>query len=207
MTGEDLIRQRFGESADVKRALQAGEHVAFTARAADLIADRLRAGGKVLFCGNGGSAADATHLAAELVGRFYVDRAPLPALSLSDNASAVTCIANDYDFDEVFARQVRAHGRARDVLVALTTSGSSPNVLAAVAAAREVGLDVIALTGAAGDELAAASDLCLRAPSTDTPRIQEAHMLVGHTVCELVELSLFGSTPPASAPPSRRAGP
>lgn len=192
MTGEDLIRQRFGESADVKRALQAGEHVAFTARAADLIADRLRAGGKVLFCGNGGSAADATHLAAELVGRFYVDRAPLPALSLSDNASAVTCIANDYDFDEVFARQVRAHGRAGDVLVALTTSGSSPNVLAAVAAAREVGLDVIALTGAAGDELAAASDLCLRAPSTDTPRIQEAHMLVGHTVCELVEAELYG---------------
>ena len=193
MTGEDLIRRRFAEALDVKRALQAPEHVAFTARAAELLAGALRAGGKAIFCGNGGSAADATHLAAELVGRFYLERAPLAALSLSDNASAMTCVANDYAFDEVFARQVRAHGRAGDVLVALSTSGSSPNVLAAVAAAREAGLAVVGLTGADGDDLAAAADLCLRAPSTDTPRIQEAHMLVGHTVCELVEAALFAS--------------
>jgi len=157
--------------------------------------------------GNGGSAADATHLAAELVGRFYVDRGALPALSLSDNASALTCIANDYDFGEVFARQVRAHGREGDVLVAISTSGGSPNVLAAVAAARELGLHVIGLTGEEGGELADAADLCLRAPSADTPRIQEAHMVVGHTLCELVELSLFGSTAPASVPTSRPAGP
>jgi D-sedoheptulose 7-phosphate isomerase len=197
MRSDELILRRFAEAADVKRALQAPEHVAFTERAAALLTDRLRAGGKVLLCGNGGSAADATHIAAELVGRFQVDRGPLPALSLSDNTSALTCIANDYDFDEVFARQVRAHGREGDVLMAYSTSGSSPNVLAAVAAAREMGMHVIGFTGEHGDDLAAAADLCLRAPSSDTPRVQEAHMLVGHTLCELVELGLFGSGAPA----------
>ena len=194
MHDEDLIRGRFEEALEVKRALLAGEHVAFTAAAAAAIADALRDDGKVLFCGNGGSAADATHLAAELVGRFYVDRGPLPALSLSDNASALTCISNDFSFDEVFARQVRAHGREGDVLVAISTSGSSPNVLRAAEAARELGLTVIGLTSAGGDDLAAASDLCLRAPSTDTPRVQEAHMLVGHTICELVEQALFSAS-------------
>jgi D-sedoheptulose 7-phosphate isomerase len=199
MRSEDLIHRRFAEAAEVKRALQAPEHVDFTARAAALIGDRLRAGGQVLLCGNGGSAADATHIAAELVGRFYVDRGPLPALSLSDNASALTCISNDYDFTEVFARQVRGHGREGDVLMAYSTSGSSPNVLAAVAAAREVGMHVIGFTSAHGDDLAGAADLCLRAPSTDTPRVQEAHMLVSHTLCELVELELFGGAAPAGA--------
>jgi D-sedoheptulose 7-phosphate isomerase len=193
MDPDGLIRQRFADSAAVKRALAGDEHVAFTAALAGLIAERLRAGGKVLLCGNGGSAADATHLAAELVGRFHFDRPALAALSLSDNASAVTCIANDYDFDEVFARQVRAHGREGDVLIAISTSGGSPNVVRAVAAARELGLHTAAFTGADGGELADVCDLALRAPSDETPRIQEAHMLVGHTVCELVEAELFGS--------------
>jgi D-sedoheptulose 7-phosphate isomerase len=196
MGDEELIRTRFADAADVKASLQAPEHVAFTARAAALLTERLRAGGKVLLCGNGGSAADATHIAAELVGRFYVDRGPLPALSLSDNTSALTCISNDYDFGEVFARQVRAHGREGDVLIAYSTSGSSPNVLAAVAAARELRMQVIGFTGEGGGDLVAASDLCLRAPSGDTPRIQEAHMVVGHTLCELVEASLFAAQRP-----------
>ena len=196
MDDEELIRARFADAADVQAALQAPEHVAFTARAAALLCERLRAGGKVLLCGNGGSAADATHIAAELVGRFYVDRGPLPALSLSDNTSALTCISNDYDFGEVFARQVRAHGREGDVLIAYSTSGSSPNVLAAAAAARELRMQVIGFTGEGGGDLVAASDLCLRAPSGDTPRIQEAHMVVGHTLCELVEASLFAAQRP-----------
>jgi D-sedoheptulose 7-phosphate isomerase len=207
MDAEDLVRRRFAESIDVKRALADDEHVASTARAAELIAAALRAGGKVLLCGNGGSAADATHLAAELVGRFYVDRGPLPALSLSENASVVTCIANDYEFDEIYARQVRAHGRPGDVLVALSTSGGSPNVIAAVRAARELDMAVIGFTGRDECELAGGADVCLQAPSTDTPRVQECHMLVGHTICELVELSLFGPTARASAPASRPAGP
>ena len=193
MDHDDLIRRRFGEAAAVKQALQAPEHVAFTERCADLVADALRSGGRVLLCGNGGSAADATHLAAELVGRFYLERTPWAAISLSDNTSSMTCIANDYDFTEVFARQVRALGRPGDVLLAFSTSGGSPNVLEAVRAAREAGLTTIGLTGASGGELAEAADLCLRAPSDDTPRIQECHMLVGHTVCELVEVSLAGA--------------
>jgi D-sedoheptulose 7-phosphate isomerase len=193
MGDEDLIRDRFAASAAVKRALGADEHVRFTATLAGLLAERLRDGGQVLLCGNGGSAADASHIAAELVGRFRFDRPALPAIALGDNVPAVTCVANDYDFEEVFARGVRAQGRAGDVLVALSTSGSSPNVLRAVEAARELGLHTVGLTGASGGELAELADLCLRAPSDDVPRIQEAHMLVGHTVCELVEERLFGA--------------
>ena len=190
---DDLIRRRFTESAEVKRGLCEPEHVAFTARCAAVVAGALGAGGRVLLCGNGGSAADATHLAAELVGRFLLEREPLAAVSLSDNPSSLTCIANDYDFTQVFARQVRALGRPGDVLIAITTSGGSPNVLEAVRAARETGLTTVGMTGAGGGELAGLTDLCLRAPSDDTPRIQECHMLVGHTVCELVEQALFGA--------------
>jgi D-sedoheptulose 7-phosphate isomerase len=205
---EDIVRQRFAESADVKRRLAQGpDHVAFTVRCAELCAQSLREGGKLLLCGNGGSAADATHLAAELVGRFLFDRPALPALSLTDNASALTSIANDYDFEESLARQVRAQGRAGDVLLALSTSGTSANVVNAVDAARELGLHTVGFTCADGGELAPKVDLCLRAPSDETPRIQEVHMLVGHTVCELIEAELFAPTPPVSARSSRPAGP
>ena len=188
---DDLIRARFRASAEAKQALADGPGVAFTAAVAGLLAERLAAGSKALLCGNGGSAADATHLAAELVGRFQFDRPALPALSLSDNAAALTSISNDYDFEEVFARQVRAHGAAGDVLLAFTTSGGSPNVLRAVDAAHELGIHVAGFTGAAGGELAERCDLVLRAPSDVTARVQECHMLVGHTICELVEARLF----------------
>jgi D-sedoheptulose 7-phosphate isomerase len=158
--------------------------------AADLIADSLAGGGTLLVCGNGGSAADAQHIAAEFVGRFMKDRPPLSAVALNTNTSAVTAIGNDLGFDEVFARQVRAHGRTGDVLLAISTSGTSPNVLAAVAAAHESGLSVVGLTGGSGGALAGACDVCLTVPASSTPRIQEVHILLAHVLCGLVEDAL-----------------
>lgn len=191
MRPDDVIRGRLDESARVIQRLGDDEHLAFARRCAEVWSTALREGRTVLFCGNGGSAADATHLAAEFVGRFSTDRASLPALSLSDNTSAVTSIANDYSYAEVFARQVRGLGREGDVLVALSTSGTSANVLAAVQAASDGGLRTVGMTGEGGGALADACELCLRVPSGHTPRIQEATMLVAHTVCELVERELF----------------
>jgi D-sedoheptulose 7-phosphate isomerase len=158
--------------------------------AAGLIEKALRSGGKALFCGNGGSAADAQHLAAELLGRFLLERAPLPAMALTANSSAMTAIGNDYGFDNVFSRQVRGLGRAGDVLVGISTSGRSRNVAAAFSAAQEGGLVTIALTGAEGGPIAEAADVAIRAPATSTPRIQEMHITIGHTICELVERAL-----------------
>jgi D-sedoheptulose 7-phosphate isomerase len=147
--------------------------------------------GKVLFCGNGGSAADAQHLAAELSGRFYYDRAPLNAEALHVNTSFLTAVGNDYSFDEVYARMVYAAGKPGDILVALSTSGNSPNILKAAAAAREKGLIVVGMTGKSGGKLNPLCDLLLNIPSTDTPRIQESHITLGHIICELVESELF----------------
>jgi D-sedoheptulose 7-phosphate isomerase len=158
--------------------------------AADLIARAFAADGRLLVCGNGGSAADAQHIAAEFVGRYLKDRAPYSAVALSTNTSAITAIGNDYGFDEVFARQVRAHGRAGDVLLAISTSGTSPNVLAAVAAAREAGMKVIALSGRDGGTLIDDCDVCLVVPVDSTPRIQEMHILLAHVLCGLVEDAL-----------------
>jgi D-sedoheptulose 7-phosphate isomerase len=159
-------------------------------RAAQRIADALRSGGKVMFCGNGGSAADSQHLAAEFTGRFVDDRRPLAALALSTDSSALTCIANDYAFDQVFERQLRALGRAGDVLVAISTSGRSPNVLRAATAARELGLSVVGLLGRDGGTLKPLCDVPLVVPSDTTARIQEAHIFIGHTLCALVERTL-----------------
>jgi D-sedoheptulose 7-phosphate isomerase len=159
-------------------------------RAAGLIADAFASGGRLLACGNGGSAADAQHIAAEFVGRYMKERAPFSAIALHANTSALTAIGNDYGFDEVFARQVRAHGRAGDVLLAISTSGSSPNVLAAVAAAREVGMTVVGLAGSDGGTLAPMCDVCLTVAGAVTPRVQEAHILLAHVLCGLVEDAL-----------------
>jgi len=158
--------------------------------AADIIAHAFAEGGRLLVCGNGGSAADAQHIAAEFVGRYLKERAPYSAIALSTNTSALTAIGNDYGFDEVFARQVHAHGRPGDVLLAISTSGTSPNVLAAVAAAREVGMKVIALSGRDGGTLIDDCDMCLVVPVDSTPRIQETHILLAHVLCELVEDAL-----------------
>jgi D-sedoheptulose 7-phosphate isomerase len=159
-------------------------------RAAELLTGALRGGGKVLFCGNGGSAADAQHLAAELMGRFLRDRAPLAAVALTVDTSALTAIGNDYAFDEVFARQLRGLGRPGDALVAISTSGNSANVLKALAVAREAGIVTVGLTGASGGRMAGLCDLCIRVPATRTDRIQEMHIAVGHLICGLVEDAL-----------------
>jgi len=151
------------------------------------MAQCLRDGGKLMFCGNGGSAADSQHLAAEFTGRFLNDRRPLAALALSTDSSALTCIANDYAFDQVFERQVRALGRNGDVLVGISTSGNSANVLRAVRAARELGVATIGLLGRDGGQLARLCEMSVVVPSPITARIQEAHIFIGHNWCAMVE--------------------
>ncbi len=150
-----------------------------------------RNGGKVLFCGNGGSAADAQHLAAELSGRFYFDRPPLQAEALHVNSSFVTAVANDYGYQHVFSRMVEALGKKNDILVALSTSGNSENINFAIQKANELGMEVIGFTGADGGKMKNLCHLLLNVPSTDTPRIQESHILLGHILCEHVEKTLF----------------
>jgi len=160
------------------------------ARAATCMSDALRSGAKLMFCGNGGSAADSQHLASEFTGRFVDDRRPLAALALSTDSSALTCIANDYAFDQVFERQLRGLGRKGDVLVAISTSGRSANVLRAVQAAREGGIAVVGLLGRDGGALKPLCDVALVVPSDTTARIQEAHIFIGHTLCAMVEQAL-----------------
>lgn len=159
-------------------------------QAAVLAADTLANGGKLMFCGNGGSAADSQHLAAELTGRFIKDRKPLAAVALSTDTSALTCIGNDYAFDEVFARQVMGLGRAGDALIAISTSGNSRNVIRAVEEAKSLGIRVIGLCGRDGGALKAMCDVAIVVPSQVTARIQESHILIGHTLCGMVEESL-----------------
>jgi len=156
-------------------------------RVVTIIARSMAAGGALLVCGNGGSAADAQHIAAELTGRFFRDRKPLRALALHANTSSLTAIANDYGYDHVFAREVGAHGREGDVLLAISTSGNSLNILKAIDAAREKRMAVIGLSGESGGKMLDLCDVCLRVPSASTPRIQECHILIGHTICELLE--------------------
>lgn len=146
---------------------------------------------KVLFCGNGGSAADAQHLASELAGRFYLDRAPLFAEALSNNISFLTAIGNDHTFDTIFSRAVSAKGREGDALIALSTSGNSKNIIKAIQTAKEKNMLTIGLTGEGGGKMAGLCDYVIQIPSKDTPRIQEAHILIGHIICELVETALF----------------
>jgi D-sedoheptulose 7-phosphate isomerase len=159
-------------------------------RAAAMIAAALAAGRKLMLCGNGGSAADSQHLAAEFTGRFIKDRRPLAALALSTDTSALTCIANDFSFDEVFSRQVLGLGTAGDCLLAISTSGNSRNVLRAVEAARDLGVHTIGLLGRDGGQLAALCELAVIVPSKTTARIQEAHIMIGHTLCGMVEAAL-----------------
>jgi D-sedoheptulose 7-phosphate isomerase len=161
--------------------------------AARAVVAALQSGGKLLAMGNGGSAADAQHLVAELVGRYRADRRPYPALALTTDPSIVTALGNDYGFEEIFARQVRAHVRPGDVVVALSTSGNSENVRRGLLAARERGAATIALLGASGGRMGGLADVELRVPSEDTPRIQEAHITLLHVLCELIERELAGA--------------
>ena len=160
-------------------------------QAARMLIAAFRGDGKVLFCGNGGSAADAQHIAAELSGRFYTDRPPLFAEALHVNTSYLTAVANDYGYDDVYARMVQAAGRPGDVLVGLSTSGNSPNILKAIAAARQRSMGVLGFSGSGGGQMAAHCDVLLNVPSSDTPRIQEAHILLGHILCEIIEREMF----------------
>jgi|1186.fasta_scaffold65247_3 D-sedoheptulose 7-phosphate isomerase len=185
--------ERLAMHAAMVRAMQGDETVAAIAATAADLAARFAAGGTLLVFGNGGSAADAEHLAAEFTGRYLLDRAPLPALALAENTAAVTAIANDYGFDRVFARQVHAFGNGDGAAIALSTSGASENVLAGLRAARELGLLTIGVTGEGGAErMGALCDHLLTIPAVQTPQIQEGTMLLLHTICELVEHSLFG---------------
>jgi D-sedoheptulose 7-phosphate isomerase len=152
-----------------------------------LIANSFQKGNKLLLCGNGGSAADAQHLAAEFTGRFYTDRNPLPAEALHVNTSFLTAVANDYSYDVVFQRAVKAHGRPGDILMSLSTSGNSKNCILAMRQALEQNMNVIAFTGSSGGEMKHSCHFLINVPSTDTPRIQESHILIGHIICQLVE--------------------
>ncbi len=180
------VTAQVAESIRVKQAV-ADQLTPQILEAARAVSAALRRGNKLLLAGNGGSAADAQHIAAELVGRYLKERRALPAISLATDTSALTALTNDYGVEAVFRRQVEALGVAGDVLIAISTSGSSPNILAACDQAKKQGLIVIGLTGARGDKLKAKSDLCLMVPSTETPRIQESHITIGHILCSLVE--------------------
>jgi len=156
-----------------------------------LLIDCYLAGNKILIAGNGGSAADAQHIAAEFVSRFNFDRPGLPALALTTDTSILTAVGNDYGYEYLFRRQIEANGQAGDVFLGISTSGNSPNILQALQAARDKGMTTFGLTGETGGRMLALCDHCLCVPSTDTPRIQEAHILIGHTLCAMVELALF----------------
>lgn len=183
---KDAVIKAFEDSADVKRrfVMAHAERIVSVAR---LMGEAFRGGRKVLLFGNGGSATDASHIAAELVGRYQRERAPLPAMALATDMAALTCIANDFAYDQIFSRQVRAHGQKGDVAIAISTSGNSPNVLKGIEAARDCGLTTIGWTGGTGGRLAALVDHCFIVPSTVTARIQESHITLGHVLCELID--------------------
>lgn len=188
-----LIRRKIQETIDnLNKLLNDEGLVKIISEVAELIADSIRAGNKLMICGNGGSAADAQHIAGEFLCRFYKDREPMAAVALSTDTSILTSISNDYSYNEVFSRQVRGLGRSGDILLGISTSGSSANILQAFRAARAVDIKTILLTGGTEREIAAVSDVVIKAPSTDTPRIQEMHLLIEHIICEIVERDING---------------
>ena len=187
------IPQSIQQSIAAKQAiLDNPEFLNRIQQAADMIIASLRNGGKIHFCGNGGSAADAQHLAAELSGRFYFDRPPLNAEALHCNTSYLTAVGNDYGYDFIFSRLLRGTAKAGDVIVGISTSGNSKNILKAFELAKEMGVKIIAMTGETGGAMKDYADILLNVPSKDTPRIQESHILIGHIICELVETEIFG---------------
>lgn len=186
------IQQAIQDSIEVKQdILNSTEFVGKIQQAINLIVEAYKNGKKVLFCGNGGSAADAQHLAAELSGRFYYDRKPLYAEALHVNTSYLTAVANDYSYEDIFARILEAEGTEGDILVGISTSGNSSNVLKAFEVAKRKGMHTISFTGIGGGKMADKSDVLLAVPSKDTPRIQESHIMIGHIICEMVEKTLF----------------
>ena len=189
MDRESIVIKQIEESADLKRGLQA--QVGTLIEIADRIVQAFRNGNKVLLFGNGGSAADAQHIAGELAGKFYQDRDPLPALALTTNTSSLTAIANDYGFETVFARQLQGLTKKGDIVIGISTSGASLNVIRGIEEAKQQGATTVAFAGAGGT-LKDIADYVLSIPSNDVPRIQEAHITAGHIICYLVEQALFG---------------
>lgn len=188
----DKIKSIISASIDTKEKVLKDETIIKTvADCVDVIVTAFKNGNKVLFCGNGGSAADAQHLAAEFSGRFYKDRDALPAEALHCNTSYITAVANDYSYDVIYARLVKGTGVKGDVLIGLSTSGNSKNIMAAFEVAKEKGITTIGFTGESGGKMKALSDYLLNVPSRDTPRIQESHILLGHIICQLVEEKYF----------------
>jgi len=186
------IKVAIKNSIDLKNQILLNDTILSKIQTAiELIISSLKEGNRILFCGNGGSAADAQHLAAELSGRFYFDRAPLNSEALHCNTSYLTAVANDYGYDSVYSRMINGSGKKGDILIGLSTSGNSKNIINAFKVANSIGMHTIAFTGKTGGELANCSELLINIPSTDTPRIQEAHMMLGHIVCERVEHKLF----------------
>lgn len=186
------LKAAISESIETKKnILENDDLISDIEKCAALCIETFRNGGKVLFCGNGGSAADAQHLAAELSGRFYYDREPLYAEALSVNTSYITAVGNDYSYDVVFSRMVKAAGKKGDVLFGISTSGNSENVVKAIDQANQHGMKTIGFTGESGGKLQELSDVCIKVPSSNTPRIQESHILIGHIICEIVEETLF----------------
>ena len=187
----ESVIEAFETSADVKNEF-IRTHAERVVEVGQLLIRTFREGKKVMLFGNGGSATDASHIAAEFVGRYRRDRDPLPALALGTDMAALTSIANDYDFTDIFSRQVLAHGRKGDVAIAISTSGNSLNVIRGVEAAHDRGLVTVGWTGATGGKLTDLVDYCFRVPSSVTARIQECHITLGHVLCELIEERLFG---------------
>lgn len=190
----DIIESEFAKSQALLEAMTKSESLRIAIeRAAEISVSALRGGNKLLFAGNGGSAADAQHWAGELVSRFNFDRPGLPAVALTTDTSILTAIGNDYGYDYVFARQVEALARPGDVLFAISTSGKSKNILRAVDAAKQREVVVIGFTGQSGGDLAKVSDVCLQSPSDETPKIQEGHEILGHMICGLIEHEIFAN--------------
>jgi D-sedoheptulose 7-phosphate isomerase len=183
-----LVADRLRESIEVKRAILANDDSLELIHEAALACIRvLKSGGKIILFGNGGSAADAQHIAAELIGRYLRDRRALAAIALTTNASSLTAIANDYNYEEIFSRQIEAIGCKGDLAIGISTSGNSKNVIRALSAAKKKGLVTVGMTGSSGGKLRDETDYCLCIPSEQTPRIQEAHIVVGHVLCEIIE--------------------
>ena len=187
----EIVSRSFTESIQAKERFLTPENVSRIVRSAELVAEAFKKGGKLLIAGNGGSAGDAQHLAAEFINRFEIERPPLPAIALTTDSSNLTSIGNDYSFDQVFSKQIRALGKPEDVLLAITTSGNSQNIVKAIEAAETIGMKVIVLTGKGGGLIAGRGDVFVNVDANRTARIQEVHITFGHVVCELVDHMLF----------------
>ena len=187
---EDHIVKIFKESSNLTDVFVA-ENLDGIVSVIEAITAALKAGNKILLFGNGGSAADAQHLAAEFVNRFVIERPPLPAIALSTDTSVITSIANDYDFSEIFSKQIRAIGQTGDVAWGISTSGASPNIIKAIEAAKKIGMITVGMTGKDGGEIAKMVDYSLNVSSNSTPRVQEVHITVGHVICEMIDYKLF----------------